>query len=213
MPSERRARLKELETVIASGFDHVVELGRALEEISASGLYLEVGARTFEQYCRSRWSFAARTAYQYIDAVKIDEATRAVAQNMVPNTERAARELVPLLRTGGPPLVAEAWAKVAERFEGQRSPTAQEVHAVLVEEGYRERTIGPSSGTVNRRIRLGQFGDKLIGAEKRLDWFLERELGDKPLAKADRRLAERYALACEHMAGLLRTLAKGEVPE
>jgi hypothetical protein len=213
MPDARRRRLKELETVIASGWGEVVRVGQALQEISEDGLYLEVGAQTFEGYCRSRWSFAARTAYQYIDAVQVDEAVRAIARNTTINTEFVARELAPLLRRGGKPLVAEAWSKVADRFDGQRAPTAREVHEVLVEEGYRQRVIGPASGKVNRRIRLGQFGDKLIAAEKRLNWFATHELGDKPLAKRDRDLAARYADKLEAMAELLRTIAAGEVLE
>ncbi len=60
---------------------------------------------TFEQYVRSRWSLAKRTAYQYIDA---DEVECAIAHSDVPVlNERVARELAPLLRQGGRELVAE----------------------------------------------------------------------------------------------------------
>lgn len=211
-PVLRRERLKELEGVIARGWDHVVEVGRALREIRDEGLYLELGeGLTFEQYCRSRWSVAARTAYQQIDAVDIDEAVRAVARNMPINTEFVGRELAPLLRIGGKPLVAEAWTKVTDRFEGQRPPTAREVHQVLVEEGYRQRVIGPSSGKVNRSIRLGMVGDKIVAAEKRLAWFIERELEGKPLTKRDRDKAQRYAEICLAMADDLQRLGAGEV--
>lgn len=214
MPNQRRARLKELEAVIASGFQGAVALGRALQEIQGDNLQWEIADDlTFEDYCRTRWSFTARRAYQYIDAALIDDATRTTVRVMPINTERAARELAPLLRQGGQKLVAEAWAKVAARYEGQRPPTAREVHNVLVEEGYFQRTIGPSSGKVNRRIRLGQFGDKLIAAEKRLNWFATKELGDTPLAARDRQLADRYAEKCEALAKVLRALAAGEVPE
>lgn len=213
MPNQRRARLKELEVVIASGFDQAVEAGRALLEIRDSRLYIDVGASTFEQYCRGRWSMVVSHAYRQIDAAQIADAISPLGEITPINSEKVGRELAPLLRAGGPKLVAEAWAKVSERYRDQRPPTAVEVHHVLVEEGYRERTIGPSSGKVNRRIRLGQFGDKLIAAEKRLNWFATKELGDTPLAVRDRQLADSYAEKCEALAKVLRALAAGEVPE
>lgn len=207
MPDERRQRLKELEAVIGSAFARAAELGRAFREIKGDNLQWEIDpALTFDQYCRVRWSYAARTAYQFLDAADIEDATRAIAQNMPINSESVGRELVPLLRQGGGPLVRDAWAKVAERYAGQRPPTAREVHDVLVEEGYREKAFSASSGAVSRRIRLGQYGDKLIAAEKRLDWFIAKELGDKPLAERDKRLAIDYAEKCERMARLLREI-------
>lgn len=214
LPSDRRARLKELESVIASGFHHVVEVGQALREIRDDRLYRELGGDlTFEQYVQSRWSLMRNRAYQYLDAAEIHEAVSTNVDITPLNTEWAARELAPLLRRGGKPLVAEAWGKVAERYAGQRPPTAREVHDVLVEEGYRERTIGPSSGSINRRIRLGQFGDKLIAASKRLDYFVDKELGDKPLGKTEQAKADEYRAIVERMAGTLKLLADGEVPE
>jgi hypothetical protein len=212
MPSERRQRLRELEAVIGSGFDHAVEAGRALQEIRDQALYLELGPNvTFEGYCRSRWSMVASRAYQLLDAADISDAISTTVENMAPNTEWAARELAPLLRQGGKPLVAEAWSKVVGRYEGQRPPTAREIHDVLVAEGYRDApAIGPSSGKVNRRIRLGQFGDKLIAAEKRLNWFVTHELGDRPLAKLEQQMARDYAARCLAMARSLEALAGDE---
>lgn len=205
-PAERRERLKDLEAVIAAGWERMVEVGRALQQIRDEGLYLELGeGLTFEQYVRSRWALAKRTAYGYIDAAEV-ECAIAHSDVRVLN-EATARELAPLLRSGGREAVADAWAKVSERFRGQRPPTAREVHRVLVEEGYRQQSIGPSSGKVNRRIKLGQFGDKLGAAEKRLDWFVAKDLGDRPLAKSDKALAASYADRCERMGARLRELA------
>lgn len=206
MPDRRRERLKELEAVISAGWERMVEVGRALQEIKDDKLYKELGERlTFEQYCRSRWSIADRTAYGYIDAHHI---SRAIARSSgVPVlNEATARELAPILKAGGEEKVTEAWAKISDRYRDQRPPTAREVHEVLVEEGYRARPFSPSSGPLNRRIRLGQYGDKLIAAEKRLDWFIAKELGDKPLAERDKRLAVDYAEKCERMARLLREM-------
>lgn len=208
MPTERRSRLKELEVVIAAGWERVVEVGRALREIRDEGLYLELGeGLTFEQYVKSRWALSKPSAYRYLDAAGIDEATSPIGDVPILN-ESVARELAPLLRSGGTKVVAEAWSKVGDRFRGQRPPTAREVHQVLVEEGYRERPFSASSGKLNRRIRLGQFGDKLVAADKRLDWFIAKELGDKPLGKAEQKLAADYADRCLAMAERLRELSR-----
>lgn len=212
-PAERRARLRELEDVIARSWEHVVEVGVALREIRDTGLYLELGeGLTFEQYVRTRWALPKTTAYQRIDMARLHEATSAIADFPISN-EWAGRELLPVLRSHGGEGVAEAWSKIAERYRDQRPPTAREVHKALVEDGYREQAIGPSSGPVNRRIRFGQFGDKLIAATKRLDHFVNKELGDHPLGKSEQAMAEKYRAIAEHMADTLKLLAGGEVPE
>lgn len=208
MPTERRRRLKELEGVISSGFDQTAAAGRALREIRDEGLYHELGEKlTFEQYVKTRWSLPIRTAYQQIDAADISDAISVCADEVPILNEGVGRELAQVLHEGGAERVAEAWSQVVDRYRGQRPPTASEVYKVLVEEGYRKPTIGPSSGKVNRRIKLGQFGDKLVAADKRLDWFVAKELGDKPLGKADKKLAGEYADRCEQMARRLREIA------
>lgn len=208
MPDARRRRLKELETVIASGFEGVVSLGRALREIRDDGLYLELGeGLTFEQYVKSRWSLHVSRAYQQIDAADIHDAISTNGRDVLPITsERVSRELAIVLHNAGPETVAEAWAKVSDRYRGERPPTAREVHQVLVQEGYRDRAFAVSSGATSRRIRIGQYGDKLIAAEKRLDWFIAKELGDKPLGQRDKLLVADYAEKCERMARLLREI-------
>ena len=212
--SERRSRLRDLEGVIARGWDHVVEVGRALREIRDDGLYLELGeGLTFEQYVKSRWALNRPEAYRKIDAAEIDDAVSPMGDIIPITSERVGRELAPLLRQGGKERVAEAWAKIATRYEGERPPTAKEVHEALVEEGYRERTIGPSSGKTNRSIRLGMVGDKILVAEKRLEWFIDRELEDRPLTKRDREKARLYAATCAAMAENLQALADGKVVE
>lgn len=209
MPDPRRKRLKELETVIESGWDSIVEMGFALREIRDEKLYLELGESvSFESYCKSRWSFSLDTVYRQIDQARISEALSPMGEKAIPiSTERVGRELAPILHKSGPVAVAEAWSKISDRYRDQRPPTAHEVHKALIEDGYRERPFGVSSGPVNRRIKLGQYGDKLIAAEKRLDWFIAKELGDKPLADRDKRLAIDYAEKCERMARLLREMA------
>lgn len=213
MPDARRARLKELEGVIASGWAEVVRVGQALREIQEDGLYLELGeGLTFAQYCKSRWSLEESTAYQRIDMSKIHDATSANGGGLVPIlSERVGRELAPLLRAGGPDKVAEAWAKVSERYQGQRPPTAREVHRVLVEEGYRPKVGEVSSGKLNTTILLGQVGERIAATEKRLDWFLIRDIeGRSKIAQGTRNLAADYANRLELLAERLRAFSRGE---
>lgn len=58
-------RLSHLEGVVSSGIDSFISVGLALAEIKDSKLYRNQ-YRTFDEYCRSRWNIAARTAYQCI---------------------------------------------------------------------------------------------------------------------------------------------------
>jgi hypothetical protein len=210
MPDERRRRLKDLEAVIASGFDGVRDQGRALREIRDDGLYLEVGAKTFEEYVKTRWAMAVRTAYYQIDAADIHEAVCTIrADGVLPiTTEWVARELSPILHQQGPAKVAEAWGKVSDAYAGQRPPTAREVHRVLVAEGYRAKVGHVSTGKPNSRILLGQVGDRIAAAEKRLDWFLHRDAPNLKIASSTRKVAAGYADRCQILADHLRAFAE-----
>jgi hypothetical protein len=211
LPGSRRDRLKELEGVIASGWAEVVRVGQALREIRDEGLYLELGdGITFEHYCKSRWSLPESSAYRKIDAAKIHEATSQILGGIPITTEWVGLELAPLLRSGGPEAVAEAWAKVSDRYQGQRPPTAREVHRVLVEEGYRPKVGQVSGGKLNTGILLGQVGEKIAATEKRLDWFLNHDLDGNPkVAKSTRTLALSHAERLEAMAVILREFSEG----
>jgi hypothetical protein len=101
---------------------------------------------------------------------------------------------------------------VSVAYAGQRPPTAREVRRFLVAEGYRPRVGQVSSGPTNLRILLGQFGDKLVAAEKRLEWFLSRDLTGRKAEKSTRAMALAYAERCERLAELLRGFAEGTEP-
>lgn len=208
MPNDRRERLKELETVVASGFEGVVSLGHALREIRDDGLYLEVGARTFEQYVKSRWAMVSSAAYNHIDAADIQDAISSIEETPILNIA-VTRELAPILHQQGPATVREAWGKVSAAYAGQRPPTAREVHRVLVAEGYRPKIGHVSTGKPNARILLGQVGDRIAATEKRLDWFLHREAPNLKVAPATRQLAASYADRCQILVDHLRAFAEG----
>jgi hypothetical protein len=128
-------------------------------------------------------------------------------------TESVGRELVPILHQQGPDKVAEAWAKVSATYAGQRSPTAREVHRVLVAEGYRPKVGQVSSGKPNARILLGAVGDRVASTEKRLDYFLHREAPNLKVAASTRQLAASYADRCQVLADHLRAFSEGREVE
>jgi hypothetical protein len=80
------SRLVELEVIIERGIQTFAQVGMALAEIRDARLYRDQGFGTFEDYCRDRWRFERRTAYNYIVAA-------AVVQN-VPTSAQAARPSV-----------------------------------------------------------------------------------------------------------------------
>jgi len=125
--TKNTVELEQLETVIKQNIGAFYEVGRALMEIRDKGLYRDVlGYETFEAYCKARWDFARRTAYQFIDSVKVIENVRNCAQT--PANEYQTRPLARL----EPDQQREAWQKaVATAPEGK--VTAAHVSKVVKE--------------------------------------------------------------------------------
>lgn len=214
-PEVRRARLKQLESVIEASWQAAVAVGQALREIQKDGLYHDVGAETFAQYCKSRWGLAESSAYEKIDTAKISDATSGIAGGLPILTERVGRELWPLLRDGGPDRVAQAWTKVSERYKGQRSPTPKEVHEVLVQEGFRPKpgqsTATSGGGRLNTLAEIGKVGEEILITRRRLDWFLTKGIANrKTIGKNTRDKAIEYATWLREMADSLETFGKAE---
>jgi hypothetical protein len=206
MTAAERARLAELEVTIARDFERVVEVGRALREIRDKGLYRDVVPPTFEAYIEQRWDWKRRRAYQQIDAANIADAL--CTARTQPNNEWVARELAPLLSNpNGGELVTQAWQRVEEQHEGERPPTAPEVRRILVAEGFRENP-GGGSGSVNLRVALGSFGDRLNHATARLDLFETRDRKGRDLHPEVKKLALEYADRCDALAARLRQLGE-----
>ena len=95
---KNKQELERLEGIILKNIGSFYEIGHALMEIRVKKYYHDVmGYETFEEYCKKRWDFARRTAYQYIDAVKTIENVRNCAQSdVVPANESQCRSLAPL---------------------------------------------------------------------------------------------------------------------
>jgi len=65
-------RLAACEATIEKGMSTFVEVGQALAEIRDSKLYRETH-KTFQAYCKERWSMARSRAYQLIEAAVVVE--------------------------------------------------------------------------------------------------------------------------------------------
>lgn len=84
------ARKTELETIIKNGVQSFREVGEALAEVKASGLYRDEYG-TFEDYCRDKWNLSRSRGYQLIEAANI---ARNVSKILDIPTDTAAREFV-----------------------------------------------------------------------------------------------------------------------
>ena len=73
---------------------------------------------------------------------------------------------------------------------------------------------GGATGPLNLTVKLGNYGDRLLRAHKRLIYFIQRDLADtdEPAAPV-RELAGRYADALDAQLEALRQIEAGERPE
>lgn len=94
MTGEVLPSLAECEATIERGVRGYVEAGQALATIREARLYRETHA-TFEDYCRERWGWERRRAYQLIEAADV---VQKIAQLGAPEpvNDSQARELVGL---------------------------------------------------------------------------------------------------------------------
>lgn len=94
LSDDEQQQLERFEVAIARGLRTFVEVGEALLSIRDRRLY-RANYRTFEDYCRDRWSMARRTAYQLMDAAGVVENVRNCAQAL-PANEAQVRPLAML---------------------------------------------------------------------------------------------------------------------
>lgn len=88
---DESARLTELESVVRSGLDTFVTVGRALAEIRDGRLYREMHG-TFEAYCEEQWSLPRTRAYELISASEIAGRVSEIS-DIAPTREGQAKEL------------------------------------------------------------------------------------------------------------------------
>jgi hypothetical protein len=121
------SKLADLEQVIERGKNTFVEVGNALSEIRDSRIYRATHA-TFEDYCRERWDWSKRSAYQFIAAAEVVENVRNCAQK--PTTESQARPLAKL----EPEQQPAAWEKAQDIAKEEGKPvTARHVEQAVAQ--------------------------------------------------------------------------------
>lgn len=157
-------QLESYEAVIERGLHTFVEVGNALAAIRDDERKLYRAYGTFEDYCRERWGFARRTAYQFIDAAAVAENVRHGAQIEPPRNERQARPLTPL----SPSEQIAAWREAVETAPNGKVTAA---HVAEVVERRNGATPGDSMA-VHYSSRTDEW-------ETPLDLFdaLDREFG------------------------------------
>ncbi len=112
--------------VVKKGQQTFIEVGNALMKIREGKQYKELNYKTFEDYCKSEFNIARRTAYQLIDAAETTENVRHGAQNELPQSERQLRELSKVPKEDQ----AEVWIKV-QTETGKTQPTAKEIKEII----------------------------------------------------------------------------------
>ena len=124
----------DLDRIIRQNLAAFVEAGEALAELKESRGYIELGYRSFADYC-SALGLGRAHAYRLIDAAQVSAVLSPIGDK--PAHEAQARELAPLLKAG-PSEVQAAWMKAREVSGG--TPTAETVRAV-VKEHQRSRRV------------------------------------------------------------------------
>jgi Rps23 Pro-64 3,4-dihydroxylase Tpa1-like proline 4-hydroxylase len=100
-----RAKLKQLESVIAQGLHIFYQVGQALDEIREERLYREIH-KTFEAYCQEKWGITRSRACRVIDAAQVMENLLPIGQQ-IPTNERQVRPLTGLPKAAQ----VEIWQK------------------------------------------------------------------------------------------------------
>jgi len=132
VPTEK-TRFNELEAIIERGLETFVDVGLALLEIRDGRLYRESHA-TFDAYCRERWGWSRDYGYKLIRSAEV---AQALGVDHGIQSERQARELVPLLRQDEAQMV-EVWRELCEQH-GER------LTASLVRDAVNARLAGKSA--------------------------------------------------------------------
>jgi hypothetical protein len=160
--TKNKTRLEHLEGVINRNLQSFYEVGRALMEIRDRGYYKDVlGYNTFEQYCKERWDFARRTAYQFIDSVKVIDNVRNCAQT--PINESQTRPLARL----EPEQQKEVWQKAVETAPDGKV-TAKHITEVVMEVTGEKEIVYQDSDVV---FQLKRWWRKATNKDKKV--FIE----------------------------------------
>jgi hypothetical protein len=135
----QRRTLEDLESVISKAEFAFAFSGLALAKIRDEKLYREAGYKAFEKYCKDRWGFSRKRAYQLIDAASL-AGFLSTNVDILPANESQIRPLV------GRPLeeAAEIWKLVIEMACGApvtQSLVKKAIKALLGEAPKPEKSV------------------------------------------------------------------------
>jgi hypothetical protein len=200
LPAADRERLAHLEGEIREGLATFLRVGRALSEIRERRLYRLLGYASFAAYTRERWDLGEARACQLIQsaaiACAISESGATLPERL---SDQALRQFALILSERGPAAVAQAWAMVQSRADGQPL-TGPSVRAILTAEGL------PVYGAARRaptRKRVEQIATQLEALRQRV----ARLRGAEP-GVVGREAASQLAQTCRAMAAMLEELAE-----
>ena len=103
--------LEELEARIEAGLKTFVDVGNCLLYIRDKRLYKQQGYTRFEDYCQERWGWTKTHVNRQIEAAKTIEVL--TPTGVIPETERQARELAPLVKADEKEAI-ETWQQLRE---------------------------------------------------------------------------------------------------
>jgi hypothetical protein len=114
------------EKIIDDNINGFYAVGQALMRIRDDRLYM-VDHANFEAYCRERWKFSSRRAYQLIDAVTVVDEQQEVSRKL-PNV-KLEEVCVPLVHKNTPSSQTKETAEETEELEEVPAPPRNERQA------------------------------------------------------------------------------------
>ena len=133
-----RTNFAALEETIERGIKTFVDVGKALTAIRDDKLYREQFA-TFDEYCRTRWSYERTYVYRLMNAAEtVAQIEANPAIDELPQNERQVRPLKKL----HPDDRAEAWQEAVEESDGK--VTQEKVEEVVARKLPTVGMAGPS---------------------------------------------------------------------
>ena len=148
------SRLIELEKIVVAGLQSWIEVGEALIEIRDSRLY-RIEARTFEEYCQSRFKMGKAHAHRLMTAAPIAKDLSPIGD--IP--ESVVREIAKV----APEKRQEVFQKATESADGH-VPSARVIKQVV--EGETGRTAAATSERVLFETLFNTI-DQLLKQSKR----------------------------------------------
>jgi hypothetical protein len=97
LSKDEKTKFRECEKVIEKGWNTFVDVGKALTDIRDKRLYRQE-FKTFESYCRQKWSFGKAHAYRYIGAAEVIEDLSPIGDKL-PVAESQVRPLISVPRS------------------------------------------------------------------------------------------------------------------